>query len=425
MTSFQYALGAWMLALGVTPLSAQQGVPADSLLARLTAETLANNPGLAQLNVLGQAASARSRAAGALPDPTLKIGVSNLELPRFAFRRSDFTEVDVEAEQEFPWPGTLSARSRAASARASGRQADIAVRRRELVVKTASLYNRLRYVLAARQILGKQHALLESAVETSTARYASGAAPQSDPLAARVARARLSEDAAALAAEEARLRASLRALRGVTAPEMLAVFPIESREIRSVYPDFAARAHAGSESLDQHPLLASRRAAILASDETAREATLGQRPGFTVMARYGARTIASDFFSAAVGLRVPLWKGRKQRQLALAARLDADGDRAALLEERATLESEYEATIAEAEAGLERLRLLLDEILPSAEAARDAALRSYQAGKVDFLTVLTAGQAAFQTQLEAAEVAAEHLSHLVMLQQLSGPEDTP
>jgi len=143
------------------------------------------------------------------------------------------------------------------------------------------------------------------------------------------------------------------------------------------------------------------------------------------MARYGSRTIASDFFSASVGVRLPLWAGRKPQRLAEAARQDAEAERAGLLEDRARLESEFRGALADAEAGLERLRLLLAEVLPSAEAARDAALRNYQVGKVDFQAVLTAGDRVYQTRLRAAEVAAEHLSHLVMLEQLSRPEGTP
>ena len=99
--------------------------------------------------------------------------------------------------------------------------------------------------------------------------------------------------------------------------------------------------------------------AAAAAVETARAEALGARPDFELMARYGARTIASDFFSTSVGLRIPLWAGRKQSRLADAARLEADAERAALADERARLTADYDATLAEAAAGLERLRLLL------------------------------------------------------------------
>ncbi|HEV8149057.1 MAG TPA: TolC family protein [Gemmatimonadales bacterium] len=414
------------VALGITaPLFAQAAEPADTLLARLTTEALTTNPGLAGLGARVSAAASRIRPAGALPDPALSLTLMDLTLPHFRLRESDFTELDLEARQEFPWPGTLGARSRAAAAVAQERRADLATRRREIVLQTATLYYRLRYVIAAREILRRQHALLDGSVEIATARYASGSVPQSDPLAARTGRARLGSEEAALAALESSLRVQLRALRGRSEPELLPIPPLRPEEVLALYPTLAAHPHGGVESLEQHPRLAARRAAIASAEATARAETLGARPDFQLMARYGARPIATDFFSAGVGLQLPLWAGRKQRQLAEAARQDIEAERAALMEQRTLLAAEFEATLAEAAAGLERLRLLLTEVMPSAEAGREAALRSYRVGQSDFQSVLAAQETVYRAQLEAAEVAAEHLSHLVMLEQLTRGEEIP
>jgi outer membrane protein TolC len=50
-------------------------------------------------------------------------------------------------------------------------------------------------------------------------------------------------------------------------------------------------------------------------------------------------------------------------------------------------------------------------------------LRSYRVGQAPFLTVLAAEDSLYRAELEAAMVAAEHLTHLVMLQQLLEEED--
>jgi outer membrane protein TolC len=119
--------------------------------------------------------------------------------------------VDVELTQALPWPGTLGAQRGAARAMARGAVSETEVLRRDLAVRVAELYYRLRYVVAARQTLVRQRGLLEGAVDVSTARYGTGIVPQSDPLQARVALARLETEAAALDAEESGLRADLRA----------------------------------------------------------------------------------------------------------------------------------------------------------------------------------------------------------------------
>ena len=403
-------------------------VPADSVLARLTAEALAANPSLETSRAMARAATARVRPAGALPDPMLSLGVMNLTLPRFAFRESDFTEVDVELSQEFPWPGTLGARTAVARAQARGSRAEAAVRRRDVVVRTAELYHRLRYVVTARATLTRQRELLAAGVDISTARYASTNAPQSDPLQARVALARLDTEEADLAAEEAELRARLKALRNVTGPDSLTAEPIRPE---SISKDLQLSSASGAtlagdlssnDSVPEHPRLLARQAAIAAAEQAIRVEQLGARPDFTIMTRYGARPIGADFFSAFIGFRIPLYAGRKQHGLADAARAEADAARAALAEERAALVEEVRTTLAQIQSEATRLRLLTGQVVPASQATVDATLRSYRVGQIEFLTVLAAEDALYRARLDAVRVAAEHLTHLVMLEQLMTPE---
>jgi outer membrane protein, heavy metal efflux system len=407
-------------------LGAQVTRAQDTMLVRLTAEALVANPGLNVSRAMARAAESRIRPAGALPDPMLSTGVGDLTLPRFGFHESDFTEVDVELGQEFPWPGTLGARTRAAEAEARARGADVSVRRREIIVRTAELYYRLRYVVAARATLLRQRSLLTTAVEISTTRYATATAPQSDPLQARVALARLDIEEADLVAQEARLRADFKALRKVTRADALAVEPIHPETVSvnlRVVEDSTLTAP--PDSLPDHPRLAARRAAVEAAEQTARVEQLGARPDFTFTARYGARPLGSDFFSAFVGVRLPLWAGRKQGRLAQAARADAYAARAAVDQESAALSAELRGTLADVQSGENRLRLLTRQVIPAAQATVDAALRGYRVGQVQFLNVLAAEDSLYRAQLDAAMVTAEHLVHLVMLEQLLSREDSP
>jgi cobalt-zinc-cadmium efflux system outer membrane protein len=413
-------LGA-VLALLAQGLSAQVAPADDSLLARLTAEALAANPALAADQALARAAGARVRPAGALPDPMLSVGVMNLTLPRFAFRESDFTEVDVELSQEFPWPGTLGARTRAARAEARAGEAGTAARKRDVIVRTAELYYRLRYVVTARSTLERQRALLVTGVDISTARYATTTAPQSDPLQARVALARLDTEDADLTAEEAELRAELTALRNASGTDSLSIAPIRPVDVLAVQTH--ATASGMSDSLAGHPRVLARQAAVEAADQNARAEALGARPDFTFMTRYGARPLGADFFSAFVGVRVPLYAGRKQSREAEAARADADAARASLADEQTTLAAELRRTFAQVRSGEARLRLLVERVVPAGDATTQAALRSYRVGRIEFLTVLAAEDALYRAELDAARVAAEHLTHLVMLEQLLSREN--
>jgi outer membrane protein, heavy metal efflux system len=419
-------LAAGAVAIFLSPVrSLSQAVepPVDTVLARLTAQALAANPILRASQASARAAISRIGPAGALPDPMLSAGVMNLTLPRFAFRESDFTEVDLELSQEFPWPGSLGARTQAARAEARRAGADVAVRRREMVVRTAELYYRLRYVVTARATLQRQRRLLATAVEIATARYATTSAPQSDPLQARVAVARLDAEDADLAEQQAKVGAELKALRNIRGSDRLTLELIRPETVLLVLHGARRGAALTADSLPAHPRLAARRAALEAAERTVRVEQLGARPDFNITTRYGARPLGSDFFSAFVGIRVPLWAGRKQSRLADAARADADAAQAELAEETVALETELEAVQARVGSGETRLRLLTTQVIPSAWATVEAVLRSYRVGQAPFLNVLAAEDSLYRAELEAAMVAAEHLTHLVMLEQLLLKED--
>ena len=398
----------------------------DTVLARLTAEALATNPSLLRTEVATRAANARVPAAGALPDPTLTAGVMNLTLPRFAFRESDFTEVDVELGQELPWPGTLGARTDAARAEARARSAEASVRRREVAVRVAELYHSLQYVATAQAVLVRQQRLLTAGVEVSTARYATTSAPQVDPLQARVAVARLDAEAVDLTARDATLHAALRAVRGVTGRDDLIVESLDPSQIHTALApaDDGPRADS-TVALGAHPRVSAREALLEAAERTARAEALMARPDFMVMTRYGARPLGPDFFSASVGIRLPLWAGRKQRKLAEAARADTDEAREAVAEARAELAAEVETIAVEVRRGEQHLRLLVERVVPTARETAEASLRSYRAGQADFATVLAAQDALYRAELDAARATAEHLTHRVMQTQLLAPEEAP
>jgi outer membrane protein TolC len=92
-------------------------------------------------------------------------------------------------------------------------------------------------------------------------------------------------------------------------------------------------------------------------------------------------------------------------------------------EETAALAAELESTMARVAAGERRLRLLVNQVVPAARATAEASLRSYRVGQADFRSVLAAEDARYRAELDAAMEAAEHLTHLVMLNQLLARED--
>ena len=299
---------------GAGPSHAQDSAPVagDLGLQSLVAEALARNPTIAQRQAAVRAATLRIRPAGSLPDPMLTVGVMDLLLPHFEFNQSDFTEADVELRQEIPWPGTLGARSGAMRAAAAGARAEEGTVLRDLTTAMAVAYYRLGYAVTALETLRHQRELLDAAVQLSTTRYATGAAPQSDPLQAKLARDRLRSEQFALESERVAALAAMNTLRNRAPGDSV---PVSSIDLSALRAGAAPQPPADSLvalALATHPRLAARRAAVDQATRTIQVERLGARPDFTLSARYGYRPVASgfnfpDFFSAFVGVRLPIW----------------------------------------------------------------------------------------------------------------------
>src|SRR6266545_3396477 len=269
---------------GAAPVRAQ-----DSGLQSLVAEALARNPTVAQRKAAVRAATLRIRPAGTLPDPMLSVGVMDLLLPHFAFNQSDFTEADVELSQEIPWPGSLAARSGVMRAAAAGAHAEEGTVRREVTTAMAVAYSRLGYTVTALETLRHQRELLDAAVQLSTMRYATGAAPQSDPLQAKLARDRLRSEEFALESERVAALAAVNALRNRAPGDTVSVTPIDAAAVRAGVRSEAPTDSLVALALATHPRLAIGRAAVDAATRTIQVERLGARPDFTLSARYGYR----------------------------------------------------------------------------------------------------------------------------------------
>src|SRR3989440_9751973 len=248
----------------------------------LVAEALARTPTVAQRQAAVRAATLRIRPAGSLPDPMLTVGVMDLLLPHFEFNQSDFTEADVELSQEIPWPGTLGARSGVIRAAAAGARAEEGTVRRDLTTAMAGAYYRLGYAVTALETLRHPRELLDAGVQLSTTRYATGAAPQSDPLQAKLARDRLRSEEFALESGRIAALAAVNALRNRAPGDSVPVTWIDPVALRAGAPPQPPADSIVSLALATHPRLAARRAGLHAATRTIQVERLGARPDFTL-----------------------------------------------------------------------------------------------------------------------------------------------
>src|SRR5256885_10122672 len=116
---------------------------------------------------------------------------------------------------------------------AAGSGAEEGTVRREVTTAMAVAYYRLGYAVTALETLRHQRALLDAAVQPSTTRYATGAAPQSDPLQAKLARDRLRSEEFALESERIAAVAAVNALRNRAPGDSVPVTSIDPATLRA------------------------------------------------------------------------------------------------------------------------------------------------------------------------------------------------
>ncbi len=417
------------LAIAVASPALGQGSPApivaDSALQSLVVEALARNPTVAQRQAAVTAATLRIRPAGTLPDPMFEVGTID---PFQKFH--GFSQIQFELVQEIPWPGLLGAHASMARAVETQARAGVGSARREVTSAVAAAYYRLRYLLTALRTIADQRGLLDAAAQLSMTRYSTGAAPQSDPLQAKLARDRLDGERFALQGEYAAAVAALNALRDRRPTDSLAITTLDAASIRTSVSALPATDSLLAAAVAAHPRIAARRAALAQAGRQVQVERLQGRPDFFLRFDYQHNGSVPgfkvpDYPSAFFGVRLPVWAWRKQNRLADAARADSTAAAAEFHDTEAQLRREVVETAAQVEASRRRLELLVDRILPAAQATVESVLRSYQVGRAEFLTLLSVEDARYRAELEAVAVAADYQAQLVMLRQLTAEEGQP
>jgi len=383
-TSFRRLLaaaGALALAAAGRPLHAASGPSVDELVA----EALGKSPALAAARAEAAAARERISPAGTPPDPMVSLSYEN-DGASPSLGREMMTRLAVMAEQQLPWPGTLRLASRVAEADAEVVEARISRVALGVEADVRRAAARLLEAREARDLTRELEATWKGIEAVVESRYAAGLGTQQDVLRAQVERTRLLQqarrDEEAACAAEAELRRLL--VRGPGEPVLL-----KGRlgDLRPEPPDEAA-ALAKAEADSPELTVAGR---VLAREELAIDLSRHERnPGFVASAGYMNRGGLPMMWSAGLGVTVPLFSDRKQE-----ARVrEAEARRARAVAERSDVKSRLRARTEERLALLARLaeeaRLDREALLVQDRLAVEAALASYTAGSVPFVTVLEA-----------------------------------
>ena len=386
MYAIRAMIGLCFLGISILP------VQADELdLGVLIREALKNNPNLSVLRARLTAFEAKVPQAGALEDPSFRFEVSNVPLSDFNLSSTPMSGNQFVISQKFSLPGKQRARER--SAQFALDSVTWQLRDRELAIANAvkQPFFDLAYVIRAIAIMKKNRVLLQDLVRIARTKYAVGKGLQQDVLKAQVSLSALDTELIALRAKKqlAEARLNLVLNRSLQSPLDAPPDTIGLSGVLLMVDALQAQADKA------HPSLKAMDQSILMWQAEVEVARRNIWPDMTVNLGYRQRLFmpndpvkGSDFISVGIGIPLPVFGGRKQRQQIAEARANMREIEAQRAAERQQIHYEIQRLIIEARQHRESTELFRTAMLPQAEQSLASALSGYQVDKVDFLTLL-------------------------------------
>lgn len=442
-------LGGGLVLTAIHAFATLPGAAQEPSLPTLLAAAEAANPAIAAAERAAGAAAARVPQAGALPDPTLGVGLMNMPISDPGFGRDPMTMATIQIGSRLPWPGKLPLREEVARQRAEAARWEAERIRQSVRADVKSLYYRAYFLDRAVEVTRRNERLVGDFARLTASQSGVGSGAQAEVLKAQVERTRLADQLVALREERTGAVARLNALLGRPADTPLpsTELPDEVRiaalaggagggvrfasdALADVLPGSSEREDAhlpGTPDLERlalehSPMIQAHVRRVAAQEHSvslARKATL---PDFDIVTGYSQRDGFGDFFNLMVSVPLPIFSGRKQGQAVVeqvATLADHEARHHAMV-------NELNADIASLSAELRRARdqlVLLDQgILPQARAALSSATASYQVGRVDFLTLLDAQVTLYQRELDYYRLLADFASNLAALERTVGTE---
>ncbi|MHB1206867.1 MAG: TolC family protein [Rhodospirillaceae bacterium] len=371
------------------------------------------SPELAARALDAAAAESGALAAGALPDPMLKITSDEIDVP--SGRRQN--KMIYSVEQEIPLWGKRDLKAAAVRAEADLARADGRAAEATLIEQIHVAFARYWVADQSIYVLQSVHGVLGGVIEAARSRYANGRGAQADVFRASAALTRHETEIAHFTAQKRAAQGVLNALllRDLQAPladpASLRALPDEAA---LSYPALMARANTGN------PTLAARTTQISAAEATRKLARQDWYPNLTLGAGFIDRGgFGPSGYTASVGVRVPLdWSLHRAEESRASAQLGAAQTR------RAAAEQDIARALAEATATLagdrDAGRLIRDQLIPQSDAAVRSATASYGNGRLDLTPVLDAVRDLGEARLSLLANQFDEQQQLAAIEQLIG-----
>jgi len=417
-------LCAILLSIFPAPLAfAQEPAPphtrAATPLSELLEEAEKNNPQIEAARQDWQASKQVPTQVSTLPDPQFTLQQFSVGSPRpFAgYTNSDFAYIGLGVSQDIPYPGKLRLHGEIAKREADVSKQQVESIRRAVLAEIKAAYFQLAYLSKTLAILEQDGGLLRQVEQAADARYRSGMGTQQDILQAQLQKTKLVREIAMHHLEVGKLEARLKELlnRSQNSPDIEPTGLSETPLVQT-YDELLAAA------ITQSPELAGAQKMI---EKQSLQMDLARKdfyPDFNVQYMW-QRTDPTQFrayYILSFGVRVPVYRGRKQKPELAQAQSQELRARSEFEAQSQRVASELRTQYVVTQQTAELLKIHREGLSPQARSEFQAGLASYQSNKQDFQAVLTAFLDLLHLDEEYWQDLAEYETAIGRLEQITG-----
>ena len=407
----------------VSASCAQESMPhqaqAVTQLAELLREAEQNNPQIQAARQGWQAAKQVPSQVSTLPDPQFNVQQVNVGSPRpFAgYTNSDFAYFGLGVSQDFPYPGKLRLKGEIAKRDADVVQQQYEAVRRSILAGVKSAYFQLAYLSKTLGILESDGELLQQVEKAADARYRSGMGNQHDLLQAQVERTKLLREITMHHLDVAKLQAQIKQLlnRAQPSPD---IEPSELPETPLPYTFDELL----SATKAQNPEISGAEKMVEKQKLQVDLAHKDFYPDFNVQYMW-QRTDPTQFrayYMLTFGVRVPIYRSRKQRPEVAQAEAELNRSRSESEVQSQQVAFEVRSEYETARKTAELLKIYREGLLPQARAGFQAGIAAYQNNRQDFQALLASFLDVLHLDEEYWKSIAERETALARLEQLTG-----
>ena len=398
---------------------APQHAAAVAPLAELLDEAEKHNPQIEAARQGWQAAKQVPSQVSTLPDPQFNVQQFSVGSPRpFAgYTNSNFGYVGLGVSQDLPYPGKLKLKGEIAKRDSEVSQRLYESIRRSVLAEVKAAYYRLAYLSKTLGILESDGQLLQQVEEAADARYRSGMGNQQDLLRAQLEQTKLLREITMHHLEVAKLQAQLKELlnRSQSSPDIEPAELVET-PLPYSYEDLLAATKA------QNPQISGAEKMIERQKLQVDLAHKDFYPDFDVQYMW-QRTDPTQFrayYMLTFGVRVPIYRSRKQRPELAQAEAELNRSRREAEAQSQHVAAQVRSAYDTAQKTADLVKIYKEGLIPQARAGFQAGIAAYENNRQDFQSLLSSFLDVLHLDEEYWQNTAEREATLARLEELTG-----